>query len=266
MSVYAVYFSPCGSTRAAAEAAARGACASFEEIDFTLPAAREKKYVFKEGDLAFFALPVYAGRLPNKMRPFLETGFSGNGAAAAAVVTYGNRSYGDALQELRLLLSDAGFRCIAAAALPAEHSFGCGLAAGRPDAADLAAIVGFGKKAAEKAEAGAPALLSGEVPGNDPPGPYYRPLKADGTPAVFLKAAPAVRDSCISCHRCATVCPMGSIDPLDSRKMNGICIKCSACVKYCPQGARYFNDPEMLSHVKMIAENYGAFKENLFII
>jgi NAD-dependent dihydropyrimidine dehydrogenase PreA subunit len=102
-------------------------------------------------------------------------------------------------------------------------------------------------------------LAAPVVLGNTPPGPYYRPLEADGKPANFLKGKPKTDpDRCIRCGLCAKVCSMGSIDPEDVSSVPGICIKCQACVLKWPNGARYVDDPVMMSHKEMLEENYGS--------
>lgn len=112
-SVWAVYFSACGSTRRVlrrmAEAAGEALALSVRELDYTLPPAREQNYAFGEGDLIFWGSPTYAGRLPNVLLPFLRGHFTGGSAAAVAVVLYGNRGYDDALKELCEVLSGNGF-------------------------------------------------------------------------------------------------------------------------------------------------------------
>lgn len=42
----------------------------------------------------------------------------------------------------------------------------------------------------------------------------------------------------------------------------GVCIKCQACVKICPVQAKYFDDPVMLSHIRMLEEHYARQIEN----
>lgn len=73
-SVWAVYFSACGSTRrvlrAMAKAAGEALALPVRELDYTLPPAREQNYAFGEGDLIFWGSPTYAGRLPNVLLPF----------------------------------------------------------------------------------------------------------------------------------------------------------------------------------------------------
>ena len=61
---------------------------------------------------------------------------------------------------------------------------------------------------------------------------------------------------------CAGVCPLGSISREDFRTVTGVCIKCQACVKVCPLHAKYFDDPVMLSHTRMLEEHYARRAEN----
>ncbi len=260
--VCSLYFSPCGNVekvvRAMAEAASARLGVPAEHLDATLPEARRREYAFGPEQLVFVGAPVYAGRVPNKIAPFFREAVRGGGAAAVAVVCFGNRSFDNALAELFDILTAGGFAVPAAAAVPTEHSFTNALAPGRPTAAELAAASAFAVRAAERC-AGAgpfPSLEPGRVPG-DGSAPYYTPLGADGRPAMFLKAVPAVdRDRCLRCGTCAAVCPMGSVDRADPAKMNGVCIKCHACVQKCPAGARSFTDPAFLSHRAMLIDHY----------
>lgn len=267
-----VYFSPCRSVGQVVSKMAEGAAellhVPVSEWDFTLPAAREGKYGFEAGDLVFFGTPVYAGRVPNKIMPFVRDGFSGKGALAVPVVVFGNRSYDDGLVELRNLLEGNGFHTIGAAAVVARHSFSNIIAAGRPNEEDLEAIAVFTRRVLEKVK-GLSATDSWEpisVPGTDPPAKYYTPLGIDGKPAKFLKAVPKVSEGCGRCGRCAAACPMGSIDREDPARVTGVCIKCQACIRICPRQARYFDDEAFLSHKQMLEHTYTAKKEAEFFI
>ena len=106
--IWAVSFSPAGGTKQVTEGIAKRIGESLglpvECVDFTLPGARERDYVFSETDLVIAGTPVYAGRVPNKIMPDWKRCLEGNGAFAAAVCTYGNRSFGGTLTELHLIL------------------------------------------------------------------------------------------------------------------------------------------------------------------
>ena len=272
--IAAVFFSPTGNTRKAvveiADVIARREGIAVREIDFTLPGAREEVRKFEAGELVIFGTPVYAGRIPNKILPAVQTLFEGNGTLAVPVVTFGNRSFDNALIELRIELEQHGFHTVAGAAFVAEHVFSNKLAAGRPDEKDLQTIRRFAEDVAKKIKGFEEGPLDGmaEIPapaavkGIEPVPAYYRPLQEDGSPANFLKAKPKTSDSCNDCGICARVCPMGSISPEDYRTVTGICIKCQACVKSCPVHAKFFDDPVMLSHTRMLEQHYERPAEN----
>ena len=145
-----------------------------------------------------------------------------------------------------------------------EHAFAPALAHGRPNAEDRAAAAEFARKTAHtlrERERPIPAA----VPGREPIGPYYTPLGLDGEPARFLKAKPVTDPaSCTRCGLCAARCPMGSIPKEEPTVCSGICIKCQHCIQICPEHAKYFNDPDFLSHVQMLETNYTQLKKNQF--
>ena len=264
--IWAMYFSATGTTerivcRIADRLAAqlgRGAAAGDAQaarLDFTLPGAREKSAAFSQGDLVIFGVPVYAGRVPNVLLPYLRT-VDGGGAQAAPVVLYGNRDFDDALIELRDLLEEDGFRTVAGAAFIGEHSFSKVLAAGRPDEADLLLADRFADGLAEALATGKNMRTPAAVRGQSPLRGYYQPRDRMGTPIDIRKVKPLTDDRCDACGICAAACPMGSIDPDDARRFTGICIKCGACIKKCPQGAKYYDDPGYLYHKEELELGY----------
>lgn len=266
--VWAVYYSGCGSTRrllrGMAEAAGEALMLPVRELDYSRPEAREKSYCFTQTDLVFWGSPTYAGRLPNVLLPFLRGNFTGGGAAAVAVVLYGNRSYDDALKELCEVLAGNGFLAAAGAAVTAEHAFAPVLAHGRPNAEDRAAAEEFARKTALTLR-GREHPIPVMVPGREPIGAYYTPLGLDGEPARFLKAKPKTDpEQCTRCGLCAAVCPMGSIPREEPTECTGICIKCQGCIRECPAGAKYFDDEAFLSHRAMLEQNYIRRRENEF--
>lgn len=260
------FYSATGNTKKVvmtlAKALASKLNAEIESFDYTLPASRKGTKQYAPTDLVIFGTPVYAGRIPNKMLPYIQNGFVGNGALAVPIVTFGNRNFDNALIELRNELEAHGFHTIAGAGVPTEHVFSKRLASGRPDKKDLAALEAFAEKIASKV------LEMDEIPepiqvrGDEPIGPYYTPLGIDGKPAVFLKAKPKTDPSkCKKCGKCAAVCPMGSIPTDAPDTCTGICIKCQACIQTCPSNAKYMDDPAFLSHVAMLEQNYARRAE-----
>ena len=198
----------------------------------------------------------YAGKLPNKLLEFVKSGFHGGGALAVPIVTFGNRSFDNSLAELCACLEADGFHTIGAGAFACRHAFTDALAGGRPDHEDMAELAKLGSavvgRIVKMTRIPAPVTVDG-----DADAPYYRPLGLDGEPKVFLKAKPRTdMDKCIRCGVCASLCPMGSIDPDDVSEVAGVCIKCHSCVRSCPVGAKYFDDPAFLSHRAMLERDY----------
>ena len=262
--VWALSFSATGTTDkltcTAAEAAAKVLGVPMETIGFTKPADREKAYAFGPADLVVVGSPTYAGKMPNKIMPDFKEKLTGNGAAAVALVTYGNRSFDNSLAELNAVLTAGGFTVVAGGAFVCRHAFSDMLADGRPDFDDRRQAAELGEKAAEK-------LLSGDVTAVTVPGdaeaPYYVPKGTDGQPAKFLKAKPLTDLSkCSNCGVCARSCPTGAIDPENVAEVTGVCIKCQACVRKCTRKAKYFEDAAFLSHVAMLEQNFTDRKEN----
>lgn len=267
--VIAAYFSPTGTTKLMASIVADELASSLgvsehETIDFTLPQARTGVREFDASSLVVMATPVYAGRVPNKIAPFVRDGFAGGGALAVPVVCFGNRAYDDALSELRAILTERGFKPCAAAAFACRHTFSQTLGAGRPDDADKDEARNFARDAAARIKAWStpPEVL--HVDGRDPVGPYYQPQRADGTPIDIRKVKPVVSDACTRCGLCATLCPMGSISADDPTQTPGICIKCCACVRCCPVGARSFDDEKFIYHRTDLEQRYERRAENAF--
>ena len=253
MSIYNITFSPTGGTQRVSDCLCSAAGEEFIQIDLTDRAFDPSAIALSENDLCVVSVPSFAGRVPETAAQRISL-LKGNGAKAALVAVYGNRAYEDTLIELKTLLSESGFRCIAAVAAIAEHSMLRQYAAGRPDAQDMAELQQFGRKIAEIAASDSiPADLY--VPGNIP----YRAIGA------FLK--PIVADSCLSCGVCSDMCPVGAI-PQDrpGETMLDQCISCMRCISVCPSGARML-DPATIEAVNgRLGPLLSGYKKNeLFI-
>ena len=264
--IQAVYWSATGNTDRAvntiADALSAALGAPVKRISFTRPAERREDLSFAAGDLVVFGMPTYAGRLPNKMLPFVREHVHGNGALAAAVVTFGNRAYDNSLAELCAVLEADGFHTVAGGAFACRHAFTDALADGRPDWDDKRQMEDFARRTAEKVNTLTEIPPPVSVPG-DPAAAYYVPRGTDGQPAKFLKAKPQTDLSrCTDCGACARLCPMGAINPSNVAEVPGTCIKCQCCVRKCTKHAKYFDDPAFLSHVAMLEQTFAAPKAN----
>lgn len=260
--VWAVYFSATDTTKkivtAIADKAAGVLGAERSDYDFTLPAMRQEGFQAEADDLVIFGTPVYAGRVPNVLLKYLAT-IQGNGALAVPVVLFGNRNFDDGLVELRDILENTGFHTIAAAAFVGEHSFSKTLAAGRPDAEDMAEAVKFADQLAEKVKKLADGAIPEKIEVEGVPYPYrgyYQPRDRKGVSIDIRKVKPLTSDACDNCKICADVCPMGSISHENVREFTGICIKCGACIKKCPLQAKYYEDEGYLYHKVELEEGY----------
>lgn len=250
--VHTLFFSPTHTSRIVAESVVKGLNAPrTDETNLTFECPR--KTITIEDSLAVIAVPVYGGRVAETAMERLGK-IRGKQVPAILIVVYGNRDYEDALIELRDYACEAGFIPVAAAAFIGEHSYSrpnMPIAAGRPDAADEAKAVAFGRAVARKLEAlqdcsNLPLL---PVKGNVP----YKTRGAK-TPVTPL----TLDERCTRCRLCIDWCPTQAI------KLQGtlvtdpqLCIKCCACVKVCPEQARIFDTP----YTEMLYMNFKACRE-----
>jgi ferredoxin len=257
-----VYFSPTGTTKAVLQGIARGiGHDTVELIDITRPDAREQPLQTSEDDLLVVGVPVYMGRVPALLTGWLHA-IQARNTPVVAVVVYGNRVYEDALIELTDLLTECGCRTIAGAAFIGEHSFSSTetpTARGRPDASDLTHAETFGRTIQEKLRAISSVDRMPEVTI-----PGCRPYRGDST--LWAVDFIDVSDECDQCGVCAEGCPVGAIDPEDSRAIDtGRCITCCACIKHCPVHARTMK-PGLVRDASMRLHTlYSERKEPEFI-
>ncbi len=225
MKVSTIYFSATYTTKRVAEAVASHLSHDVTTYDITneVPSGQ---IIIPANEIMVVGIPVYAGRVPTMAIERLRY-FRGNNTPAIIIAVYGNRHYDDAVLELHDIMTDCGFRTIAAGAFIAQHSIFPKVGSTRPDARDMNTIESFAHKAKTLINC---ELSTINIPGN-------RPYKVPGGIPIW----PTASRKCNTCGACARLCPTGAINPIEPRGVDkGKCIKCGRCVAICPTKARRF--------------------------
>lgn len=246
MKATVICFSPTGNSRKSALAAANAIADSVEVVDLTASAALR---ILSADEIAIFAAPVYAGRIPAVARERFAA-ISGNNTPCILIASYGNRHYDDALLEMADLARENGFIVKGAAAVIGRHTYG-EIQVDRPNEADLAEIAEFARQAiAKPANAPEPA-----IPGN-------RPYKDGGKGGKFR---PLTSDTCVHCGLCVKQCPTHAISD-NCASVSENCISCFRCIRNCPVHAKHMNTPEYNDFAAMFSEKLKTRRENEFFL
>lgn len=225
--IHSFIFSPSGTTAKVANIFTKYLGDETEIYDFTVKELGSIEFM-SESDIAVFAMPVYAGRIPELAAKRLRS-VRGNGQKAVVIVVYGNRDYDDALLELGDIVTACGFKVIAAGAFIAQHCIFPSVATERPDAGDEEKLYAFAEVVNHTIADGGLLDLNA-IKGNRP---YKKVSKVPLLPKVD-------GDKCIDCGRCVTQCPTGAIDMKNPKLTDGEkCMMCCRCINVCPHNARH---------------------------
>ena len=250
MAVYEIVFSPTGGTQKVADCVTDVLLEDRKFIDLSGRFTTFSDFAFSEEDLCVFAVPSFGGRVPEVCRQRISE-MIGCGAQAILIAVYGNRAYEDTLLELREILTDQNFRCIAAISAVAEHSIMHQFATGRPDERDYRQLTEFAQQIKNrlKNRAEEPDL---RVPGNYP----YR--EYNGVPMK-----PKADETCTNCGVCVQQCPVGAIPEEHPGETDpNLCITCMRCVAICPEHARSLDPKIVGASAKAMEPVCSVYKEN----
>lgn len=270
MKIYALYFSPTHTGQRIVQAAASGLALPLTEYDITLPAARKQFLAAvpqpAADDVVLLEGPVYGGRLCSlALQAFGQ--LKGTGQPAVLFALYGNRNFDEAGQELYDLAVQTGFRPIGFGAFIGEHSFSQTLAAGRPDASDLALAEHFGKALREKLSGTAVPLKREQIPFC----PRTPLIRSHGQVLKGLPGPDVDNERCTGCGRCVAACPVGNLvqnkETGKAENTRTACLHCRACARVCPVQAVDFHGTSYAWLIQNCQENFGRVRKgNLLVL
>lgn len=226
LKVRAAVFSPTGGTMNAAYLVASMLTDAPEMIDQTALSTRSQEIRFASDELAIWAAPSYAGRIPYVPDLFLN--LKGDHTPCVLVCAYGNRACENNFAQMHRIATEQGFVPVGAISIVTPHTSGARSGRNRPDNQDREVIKAFADQIAEK-------IASGNL----------TPITVEGDPARGEKFESSTEKKldetiCIHCGTCVENCPVGAIDA-DTLAIDPTpCIHCQRCTYVCPVGARSY--------------------------
>jgi len=241
--VYSICFSPTGNTTRIMHALlGSNPHITSRFFDVTLSAHRQE---FLEAfhslecvpDYWVIGCPVYSGQIPTLVREVIKK-LDGQHIPTIGLVTYGNKSYGIALEQLHYELRQRNFKVLALGAFVGEHSYSklFKVACQRPDEWDCLKTQAIGSALFAS---GYSELMTLPIRSKID---LIARLMPDSGPKPFV-----IPGLCVDCQVCVNHCPVNAIDPGSKRfkagKARAQCISCMSCVKKCVRLARSYEIP-----------------------
>lgn len=228
------YFSGTGNSKRAAKIIAEK---TGEEMFSLTNRVRQNDFSAVEcGERAIFVTPTYAWRMPLAVEEQIEkTAFSG-AKRAWFVMTCGGE-IGDAARYNKALCEKSGLEYMGTyqIVMPENYIAMFGVPSKEESEKIIAAADEEVKKAGE--------IIASDAPFSQKPSNAYGKAMSRVVNPIFYKffvkdKSFYATDKCISCGKCAELCPLGNIKLVDGKpKWQGNCTHCMACISYCPTEA-----------------------------
>ncbi len=231
MSYTVFYFSGTGNSRYAARRVSERTGGELVSVNDMLK--NNVSGPVKTGEDIVLAAPVYAWRIPRVVENWL-TGVKLEGAQRIWFILTCGSEIGNAQAYNRRLAKTLGLQYMGTAGLlmPCNHITMFPV----PDRIKALEIVAEAEPALNEAAGiiamGKPLHDAGISPADEARSALVNPMFYP----VFIKSAPfRVKDDCISCGKCAEICPLNNITLQNGRPQWGKnCTHCLGCINYCP--------------------------------
>ena len=128
-----------------------GDCSTEDISDecYDLLAEQDPGMTIDDETIVVIGMPVYVGKIPLPAAEAIKK-IKGNGAMTVAAVSYGSRSYGNALFELKTLAEDLGFRPVGAGAFLISYMAIRGSSTSMAPSLDLESMRAFSNAVSDK--------------------------------------------------------------------------------------------------------------------
>lgn len=229
-----IYFSGTGNSRYCAETIAK--YLDDEVVD-------SKEYIkngiageFVSGKPYVFVAPVYAWQMPYVFSDFIRTSYFDGNKDAYFFITCGGE-IGAAGIKAKQLISKAGMNFKGAVEVPMPNNYI--VSSGAPSDKKCKKYIEYANMIMSKYS---DAVLKGEMLPEHKTG-FADDIKSGPINILFNKffiSSKGFRttEKCVSCGKCAELCPLGNIELVDNKPVWGDrCTQCFACICLCPTDA-----------------------------
>jgi len=244
MNIAIIYFSATSNTKAMARIIGehfetQGSKAVLHDV--TTPEARDAGVDLSGCDAVVFGLPVHSLRAPRIMRDWLAT-LDGNDMPCAMFFTFGGFMVHPAHHSTAEILKTRGFKVVASAEFPGEHTYNLGgwqAFPDRPDSREYTLADSYVEAACKRFSGTDNGVLTDLPQGlfSDEELTHFETLRFK----IVSKLPSREGAECSLCGLCEDICPSGAMDHASGIADPETCIACLGCVAACPEGALVIN-------------------------